>query len=264
MLRCSLMLLVAVVAVGIASAASFTVPTLEARRSHRVQQITPDQIFEICGFENQDEPFFLDSEYRRALAEYDSQLGRLDIPQAQHDRINGLRDGLAECRENDLNKRAAKRAMRSCKDLVREHKAASERAEAIIEYGYTPRGEVMSWGERFRAPLDKCLKSMKCRTENKKDLEETLSVYREVVDEMTGWFQDVKGAEKMKICGSTIRDVRNWCEVKDRPDENNIVKTRDDCKDGRSLMLTIKLLQNIRIRTFPTAPPGGAVPVAAP
>ena len=264
MLRLPLTLVAAFTAAGVACATSFAVPAPDARRASRVAQITPDQMFEICGFERQDEPFFLDSEYRRALAEYDAQINRGGLPAAQLERLKGLRDGLVECRENDLNKRAAKRAMRSCKDLVREHKAASERAEALIEYGYTSRGEVMAWGERFRAPLDKCLKSMKCRTENKQDLEETLAVYREVVDEMTGWFQDVKGAEQMKICGSTIRDVKNWCVVEDRPDENNFVKTRDDCKDGRSLMLTIKLLQNIRIRKFPQSTPGGALPVAAP
>ena len=264
MLRFVLIVLATFLVASTAYAASFTVAAPETRRSSRVPQITPDQMFEICGFENQDEPFFLDSEYRRALAEYDAQLGRPELTQAQHEHIAGLRDGLAECRENDLNKRAAKRAMRSCKDLVREHKAASERAETIIEYGYTPRGEVMSWGERFRAPLDKCLKSMKCRTENQKDLDETLAVYREVVDEMTGWFQDVKGADKMKICGSTIRDVKNWCEVESRPDADNNVTIRDDCKDGRSLMLTIKLLQNIRIRTFPQSTPGGAISGGAP
>lgn len=242
-----------------ALAESFAVPATEPRRSSRVQRISPDEMFEICGFERQDQPFFLDSEYRHGIADYNQRLLQLDPNTPEAQRLEGLRDGLQECRENDLNKRYAQRAMRSCKALVEAHRAASGRAEMILDGGYTPKGEVLAWGERFRAPLEKCLKSLKCRVDNKRDEEEVLSVYRQIVDEMQGWLLDVKGVERMQICGSTVRDVRNWCEVKDRPDADNIIKVRDDCKTPHELMLTIKLLQNIRIRTFPQPNAGGTI-----
>lgn len=254
-----LQLTFALLAAGMAEAATIAIDPPPARSSIKVERITPEMMFEICGFERQDAPFFLDNEYRRGIAEFEARIARLDPNSQEANRLSELRDGLNECRENDLNKRYAKRAMRSCRALVRYHGMASTRAENILDAGYTPKGEVLDWGERFRAPLEKCLKSMRCRLDNQQDLEETLLVYRRIVDQMQGWFIDVKGVDQMKICGSTIRDVRNWCEDHSRPNADNIVEVKDRCTDGRALMLTIRLLQNIRIRKFPQSHPGGAI-----
>jgi len=250
-----------IAATGAAQAVTIAIEPPPARSSIKVERITPDMMFEICGFEQQDQPFFLDNEYRRAIAELNGRIARGDPNAPETRRIAEIRDALDECRENDLNKRYAQRAMRSCKALVKNHDAASMRAEVILDGGYTPKGEVLSWGERFRAPLEKCLKSMRCRLDNKQDLEETLAVYRQLADQMQGWLLDVKGLDQMKICGSTMRDIRNWCEAHSQPDRDGTVQVRDMCTDGRTLMLTIQLLQNIKIRKFPQTPVGaGAQP----
>ncbi|MFT3810806.1 MAG: hypothetical protein QM698_12880 [Micropepsaceae bacterium] len=248
-------------ATGAAKAVTITIDPPPARSSIKVERITPDMMFEICGFERQDQPFFLDSEYRRAIADLNQKIWSGDIHSPVTRRLAEIRDALEECREDDMNKRYAKRAMRSCRALVKNHDLASIRAEALLENGYTPKGVVLDWGERFRPPLEKCLKSMRCRLDNKQDLEETLAVYRQLADQMQGWLLDVKGLDQMKICGSTMRDIRNWCESHSQPDQDGMVKVNDICTNGRALMLTIRLLQNIKIRKFPQTPVGeGAQP----
>ncbi len=251
-----------IAAVGVAKAASLTIAPPPARSSIKIERVTPDMMFEICGFGEQDTPFFLDAEYRRAINELSDMVARGDPDSPVTERIAGIRDALEECRENDMNKRNARRAMRSCRALVKNHDAASARAEYAIEFGSTPKKVVLGWGERFRAPLEKCLKSMRCRLDSQKDMDETLAVYRQIVDQMQGWLLDVKGLDQMKICGSTIRDIRNWCESRtEGAARSNTVEVTDMCTDGRTLMLTIRLLQNIKIRKFPQSQPTAGGPL---
>jgi hypothetical protein len=241
-------------------AAAFNVPTPEPRRSPKVERISSDDMIEICGFSEQDTPFFLDSEYRRAIKDYTDQISSApDINAPAIERLIQLRSVMEECRENDANKRSAKRAMRSCKDLVREHKAASARAEYMAQLEGTPRHIMEAWGERFWPPLQKCLDSMRCRLDNKRDMEDALAVYHEVVDEMTGWLLDVKGAESMKICGATIRDLKKWCKT-DVSTAGNTTAVSDVCVDPRSIANMINWVQSIRPRVFPKTPaPGGTI-----
>lgn len=240
-------------------AAAFDAPAPEPRRSIKVERITPDMMAEICGFEQQDKPFFLDNEYRRAIADYSAQIAKLEPGSQEAQRLSGLRDLLNECRENDLNKRSAQRARRSCKDLVREHKKSSARVEAIIASGNIPRGEVMDWGERFWPPLQKCLDSMKCRLNNSQDMEDALAVYHEVVDEMSGWLLDVQGAESMKVCGATIRDLKKWCKT-EVSSEGNTTTLKDVCVDPRTIADMINWVISIRPSAFSRTPvPGGTI-----
>lgn len=220
--------------------------------------MTPDMMFSICGFETQDEPFFTDREYQWAIHEYGLEMHKLDPDTDGYKRLAGLQEGMKECRENDRNKRYAKQANRSCKALVKAHKAASERAWAADNAKVAYKSEIMSWGERFREPLKKCLKSMRCRLNNKQDMAEALSVYREVVDEMHGWILDVKGAERMKICGVTIKDLRKWCEVEQSTD-GKTTQVVDICTDPKTLRDTINLLQGLRSRSLSSSTPGGLV-----
>ncbi|MBL9010281.1 MAG: hypothetical protein JNL56_03790 [Alphaproteobacteria bacterium] len=257
-LRLSLALACAALAAGLASATIFRLDPAPPRVSPKVAALTPDEMFSICGFERQAAPFFTDREYRNAIRDYGLQMHRLDPASPEAQRLAGLQEGLKECRENDRNKRYAEEAKRSCKALVKAHKAASQRAWAADEAGVAFKSEIMSWGERFREPLEKCLKSMRCRLDNKQDMAEALAVYREVVDEMSGWILDVKGVEKMKICGVTIRDLRRWCTVEQSTSGNTTTST-DICTDAKTMRDTINLLQGLKPRSFPSPAPGGSV-----
>lgn len=252
LIRTGLALLAGAAAAGISLATIFNLSNLPPS-SIKVERITPDMMFSICGFEQQDQPFFLDDEYRRAIFEYGAQLLEMDPLSSEAKRIEGLREGLIECRESDRNKRYVKRANRSCKALVRNHKAASERAWALNGENKdgTLKHEIMSWGERFREPLKRCLERMRCRYDNKQDMEEALAVYREVVDEMSGWILDVKGADDMKICGATIRDLKRWCTV-EQSTSGNTTQSKDICTDAKTIKDAINLLQSLR-----RMPPGG-------
>jgi hypothetical protein len=264
LLRLSLIAALVVAVSGVAYATIFRIDTTPPRQSPKVGRITPDEMFSVCGFEKSDQPYFLDKEYRDAIREYGLQIHQLDPASPEAKRLQGLQEGLKECRENDRNKRHAERAKKSCKALVREHKAASERAWAADNAGVAYKSEIMSWGERFREPLEKCLKSMRCRLDNKEDMAEALAVYREVVDEMSGWILDVKDVEKMKICGVTIRDLRRWCTV-DVATDGTTTETKDICTDPKTIKETLNLLQGIRRRapppSWPPPNPGGGFSV---
>ncbi len=264
LLRFSLIAALAVAVSGVAFATIFRLDPAPPKRSPKIERITPDAMFTICGFEQSDQPFFLDKEYRDAIREYGLQIHQLDPASPEAQRLQGLQEGMKECRENDRNKRHAERAKKSCKALVREHKAASERAWAADSAGVAFKSEIMSWGERFREPLEKCLKSMRCRLDNKQDMAEALAVYREVVDEMSGWILDVNGVESMKICGTTIRDLRRWCTI-DVGTDGNTTQTKDICTDPKTIADTLNLLQSIKRRappkSWPAPNPGGSFSV---
>ena len=256
--RLSLILACAALAAGIASATIFRLDPAPPKVSPKVGALSPDDLVSICAFEKQAAPFFTDREYRNAIHDYGLRIHALDPASQEAQRLTGLQEALKECRENDRNKRYAEEAKRSCKALVKAHKAASDRAWAADEAGVAFKTEIMSWGERFREPVEKCLKSMRCRLDNKQDMAEALSVYREVVDEMAGWILDVKGVERMKICGVTIRDLRRWCTVEQSSSGNTTIST-DICTDAKTMRETINLLQGLKRRSFPPPAPGGAV-----
>lgn len=244
-----------------AAAQSFSVPEPAPRSSIKVERITPEMMFEICGFEQQDAPFFLDHEYLRAIAEYNREIGQLPAGSSEATRLAGLRDALKECRENDLNKRYVVEASRSCKALTRAHLEAAARAHAAIDLGWADPRDVAQWGERFRKPLEKCLKSMRCRLDNRKDMAEALDVYRSVVVTMQGWTMDIDGVNDMKICGVTVRDMQAWCGTDrakvDDPNNNDI------CTNPQAISLALRRLQPLGSR-LPQSRPGGTVPVEAP
>ncbi|BCW87702.1 hypothetical protein sos41_08320 [Alphaproteobacteria bacterium SO-S41] len=214
---------------------------------------------EICDEDKSSEPYFLDSEYARAIAEVSGRISRLDLRSDEAEALDHTRSFLKYCREDDRQKRFAKRAMRSCKDLVREHRAATESAWRAVESGDVAQVLATLWGERYRAPLEKCLASMKCRLGNQQDMDETVAVYRQIVDEMETWLLAVKGIRNMKICGSTLRDVRDWCTTREAAGKEGQSNPEDWCTNGAELMNVIRWFQQIRIRTFPSTPPGGTV-----
>lgn len=219
---------------GLAWATIFRIDTPAPRVSPKVHTITPDEMFGVCGFEKQDAPFFTDAEYRRAIAEYERQLGQLQPGDAASERLSGLRDGLKECRENDKNKRHAERAKKSCKSLVKEHAAAQESAWNAVETADGAfKREIVSWGERFRPALEKCLRQMRCRLDSKKDMQEALDVYREFSNELF-YMPDFK---RMKICGVTVRDLQRWCSAE--IGENT---TKDICTDPDLIRIALTQL----------------------
>lgn len=199
-----------VAAGGVAWATIFRLDPDPPRSSPKVGRITPDDMVNSCAFEQQDTPFFTDAEYRNAIAEYEREIGKTQVGDPNLERLSGLREALKECRENDRNKRHAQKASRSCKDLVKEHRTAQEAAWNAVEWANVPfKRDIVSWGDRFKPALEKCMKRMRCRLDSKKDMQEALDVYREFRNNLF----NMSGFKSMKICGVTIRDLERWCST---------------------------------------------------
>ncbi len=247
----------ATLSAGIASATIFRIDTSPPKTSVKVGKLTADEIMSVCAFEKRDDPFFTDKEYQAGIKEYEmAAKGESDAKSPKAQRLQGNIEALKECRENDRNKRHAAKAKRSCKDLVKSHKAASASAWDAVENKTAYRDEIMSWGERFREPVELCLKSMRCRYNSKKDMAEAVAVYREVVDEMSGWILDVKNVEDMHICGTTIRDLKRWCQVETGTDAEGNTKIKDICTDPEMMAIALQKLQEpITRRPLPHSSP---------
>ena len=210
--------------------------------------LTADQMFGICGFEESPNRQFTDREYSAAYHYYTNLAMAAGVEadgDVQRERALGLRDGIVECRERDKAKDAAKKSYASCKALVANHRESVERAWAL-RARYPTDGallnEMRRWAEYFRAPLEKCLKSMKCRLDNKQDMQEALDVYREVVDEMhVGGVHVLDKGENLQICGVSIRDIKRWCTATTTNSEGDEVN-KDICTDPDFISIALSQL----------------------
>lgn len=204
-------------------------PHIEPRSSIKVERITPEMMINVCAEQGKDEVVFLDSEYDRAMREIRGRARNAAGNATEVERLNGLVTWLKECKENNRNIRYAQRSKRSCKALLKNHKAAADSAWSAVAEGWPDKyflEDMNNWRERFREPLEKCLREMPCRMDNRQDMEMAAQLYRQFTYD---WFGPAT-FEKMKICGVTVRNLQYWC--RSAPEGNT---TTNICVDAGTM-----------------------------
>lgn len=178
-----------------------------SRKSPKLPPVDPAKMAESCGEGGKSGSRFTDAEYRRAMQMIDADIGKLKLPSHDFAPLDAMQKAIRKCREDDANKRAAARAGKDCKELLKAHKEAAARAAAYVKDQPEAAKDVEKWGERFREPLKSCLEKKPCRLDSRADMKQALELYQAFPRAALAG----EVFHGLKLCGVTVRDIRRWC-----------------------------------------------------